>query len=281
MIFLKHRFLKYVYVTIGALIAAISLDLFLIPNHLAAGGVSGLSTVLNYLISLPVGVISILCNIPLYILGLTYEGKSFVFKSLYATVVFALFIDLFSFLPNIVNDLTLASVFGGVLTGVGYGMVLQANASTGGTDIVAKLINRKFKHVSIGTIIFAVDMLVITFAVIVFKNIYTGLYSVVALFVSSKIIDLLLEGANFAKLAFIISNDSQTTANAIINDLNRGATFLSGKGVYTDTDKNVILCTIKKNEIGKLKELVFKFDRSAFVIITDAREVLGEGFMDI
>ncbi len=281
MIFAKHKILKYLYVTLGTLIAGISFNLFLIPNHLAVGGVSGLATVLNFLTNIPVGTIMIICNIPLYILGITYEGKGFAVKSLFGTVMLSLFIDVFAFLPCIVTDLILASLFGGVLTGIGLGMVLQAGASTGGTDIIAKVLNRKLKHISMGTLIFIIDMIVIFLAVVVFKNIYTGLYSVVALFVSSKMIDLLVEGANFAKLAFIISNDSEKTANAIINNLNRGATYLSGKGVYTNNDKNVILCTIKRNEIGKLKELVFEVDKNAFVIITEAREVLGEGFMDI
>ncbi len=281
MIFAKHKILKYLYVTLGTLIAGISFNLFLIPNHLAVGGVSGLATVLNFLTNIPVGTIMIICNIPLYILGITYEGKAFAANSLFGTVMLSLFIDVFAFLPCIVTDLILASLFGGVLTGIGLGMVLQAGASTGGTDIIAKVLNRKLKHISMGTLIFIIDMIVIFLAVVVFKNIYTGLYSVVALFVSSKMIDLLVEGANFAKLAFIISNDSEKTANAIINNLNRGATYLSGKGVYTNNDKNVILCTIKRNEIGKLKELVFEVDKNAFVIITEAREVLGEGFMDI
>ena len=280
-IFSRNKLFKYFYILAGIIIAAASLNLFLIPNHLAAGGVSGLSTVLNYITSVSVGLISIICNIPLYIMGYVYEGKGFLIKSVTATTLLGFFIDLFSFLPHIVSDMVLASVFGGVLTGLGFGMVLQAGASTGGTDIIAKVINRKFKHISIGTLIFIIDMAVIIFAVLVFNNIYTGLYSVVALYASSKIIDLLLEGANFAKLLFIISDESNKIAAEIINTLERGATFLSGNGVYTNDIKNVILCSIKKNEIAKLKELVYKIDNKAFVIITDAREVLGEGFMNI
>ncbi len=280
-IFSRSKLFKYLYILSGVIIAAVSLNLFLIPNHLAAGGVSGLSTVLNYITSVPVGLISIICNLPLYVMGYIYEGKGFLIKSVAATTLLGFFIDFFSFLPHVVTDMVLASLFGGVLTGLGFGMVLQADASTGGTDIIAKVINRKIRHISIGTLIFIIDMAVIIFAVLVFKNIYNGLYSVVALYACSKIIDLLLEGANFAKLSFVISDDSINIAKEITNTLHRGATFLNGNGVYTNNKKNVILCSIKKNEIAKLKELVYKIDKKAFVIITDAREVLGEGFMNI
>lgn len=278
---MKKFVYKYAYVTLGTLVTGIALNIFLIPNHLAVGGVSGLSTALNYITGIPVGLISILCNIPLYIIGYISEGKNFVMKSAYATFMLAVFIDVFSFIPHIIDDLLLASVFGGVAAGTGYGMVLRAGATTGGSDIVAKLINKRYRHISIGHLLFVTDIAVIAFATVVFRNIFTALYSIIALYLSSKMIDLLIEGVNFAKLAFVITDKSRETADAIIRKLNRGATFLNGSGVYTQNEKNVIMCSLKKNEITTLKKLVSGIDSKAFVIIADAREVLGEGFMNM
>lgn len=273
--------IKYLYITIGTMIAALGLDLFLIPNQLAVGGVSGLATGINHLINIPIGIISFLVNIPLFILGFIYESKHFAIKSLYGTVLLSIFIDVFSFLPNLANDMIIASVFGGAITGIGFGTVLLKGASTGGSEIVAKIINRRHNHLSIGNILFIVDIIIILFDTLVFRSVNTGLYSIVALYICSKTVDLLIEGVKFAKLALIISEQSAETAKAINFKLNRGATFLSGRGVYSNTPKNVVMCSLKKNEITKLKELVYEIDKNAFVIITDAREVLGEGFMNI
>ncbi len=276
------KFLKrYASITLGTLVTAVALDLFLIPNRLAVGGVSGLSTAVNYLTNLPVGTLSILFNIPLYILGYFSEGKSFVMKSAYATAALAMFIDAFAFIPHVVSDLLLSAVFGGAMAGAGYGLVLAFGATTGGSDIIAKLVNKKRRHISMGSILFVIDAAVIAFAAFTFRNLYTALYSVIALYISSKVIDLLLEGVNFAKLAIIITDKSAETAGAITRTINRGATYLSGSGVYTGKRKNLIMCSLKKNEITMLKSIVAGIDPRAFVIITDVREVLGEGFMNM
>ncbi|MBQ2754020.1 MAG: YitT family protein [Clostridia bacterium] len=273
--------IKYFYITLGTLIAALGLNLFLIPNQLAVGGVSGLSTAVNHLINIPVGTLSVILNVPLFILGMIFEGKSFAVKSLFATFTLAVFLDVFSFVPNLAPDLVTASVFGGALSGFGFGLVLLKGASTGGSDIIAKIINRRRGHLSIGNILFVTDILIILFATVVFKSINTGLYSIFALYVCSKTIDLLTEGVKFAKLAFIISDNHINIAKEINRKINRGATFLTGKGAYSYKSKYVIMCSLKKNEITMLKELIYKIDPKAFMIITDAREVLGEGFIKI
>lgn len=273
--------IKYIYITLGTLISALALNLFLIPNQLAVGGVSGLSTAVNHLINVPVGTLSVLLNVPLFIIGMFFEGKNFAVKSLYATFALAVFLDVFSFLPNAATDLITASVFGGALSGFGFGLVLVKGASTGGSDIIAKIINKRRGHLSIGNILFVIDIIIILFATVVFKSVNTGLYSIFALFVCSKAVDLLTEGVKFAKLAFIISDKHAETAREITRKLNRGATFLNGKGAYSYKSKHVIMCSLKKNEITLLKEIVYNIDSNAFLIITDAREVLGEGFIKI
>lgn len=271
---------NYVIMIIGALMAALSIDLFLAPNKLAGGGVSGIAIVLHFFTGFPIGVISLLLNIPLFALGIRSEGKAFGIKSLYATVLLSVFIDLLSKLPPLTNDVLLAAIFGGLIMGLGLGLVLVAGATTGGTDIVAKLVQRSYRHLPIGRTLLVVDVLVITFATIMFKNITIGLYSAIALYASSYMIDTIIDGGKFAKTVFVISDNYEEIAKDIKNDLHRGVTGLNGYGTYSGREKVILMCTLKRNEIPRLKDLVRKNDSSAFVILTDVREVLGEGFIN-
>ncbi|MCK9479347.1 MAG: YitT family protein [Firmicutes bacterium] len=264
---------------IGSFIAAAAISLFLAPNKITGGGINGVAIVLHYFLRYPVGIITLVLNIPLFMLGIWSEGKGFGIKSIYATILMSVFIDLLEGLPAFTDDVFLAGIFGGLLMGVGLGLVFVSGATTGGTDIIAKLVQKAVRHLSIGKILLTVDILVILTAMIAFKDIHVGLYSAIALYVSTHMIDLLMEGGKFAKTVFIISEKSSDIAENIKTKLERGVTGLVGKGMYSGGDKMVLMCTVKRKEVPLLKDLVKQTDSSAFVILTDVREVLGEGFL--
>lgn len=270
---------KYVIMIIGSFVAAAGISLFLAPNKLTTGGISGLATIAYYIWGFPIGVVSLVLNIPLFVLGIWIEGKGFGLKSLYATLLLSLFIDLLANVEPFTEDALLGAVYGGVLMGVGLGLVFLSGATTGGTDIIAKLVQRTVRHMSIGRILLVVDVLIIALAAIVFKDKQVGLYSAVALYASTHMIDLIIEGGKFAKTVFIISDKHLEIAQSITTDLHRGVTGLDGKGMYSGNDKTVLMCTVKRNELPRLKDLIRQTDKDAFVILTDVREVLGEGFI--
>lgn len=271
----------YVMLTLGAAIAGFGIECFLVPNQLAAGGVSGLSTIVHHIFGYPVGTVALIFNIPLFILGTIYEGHMFGVKTLYSTIMLSVFLDLFAYVDPITNDHMLASLYGGVLSGIGLGTVFLAGSTTGGTDITAKLINRKFPWISIGKILLMTDIFIIALATVIFRNLYTGLYSVISLYASSFTIDAMQEGVDFAKTVFIITDKCKEVADVVMKELSRGVTGLYGEGMYTGAKKTVLLCTMKRNEIPKLRKLVIEIDPSAFVITADVREVIGDGFKRI
>lgn len=269
---------RYLIITIGCLLAGFSLSCFLAPNDVIAGGVSGIATIINHFFNIPIGIMIILINVPIFIWGIIKFGKNLGIATLYATVALSVFTDLFAYVGTLTDDLLLASVFGGLIAGVGYGMVFYSNATTGGVDIVANIIKLKYRHIPIGKIILVVDLVIILSAMYVYRNINIGLYSIISLWLTAYVLDMVLEGFNFAKLAFIISDEYENIAKLINNELDRGATYLEGSGTYTNNAKKVIMCTIKEKEIPMLKDIIKSIDADSFVLITDAKEVLGKGF---
>ena len=269
---------RYLIITIGCLLAGFSLSCFLAPNDVIAGGVSGIATIINHFFNIPIGIMIILINVPIFIWGIIKFGKNLGIATLYATVALSVFTDLFAYVGTLTDDLLLASVVGGLIAGVGYGMVFYSNATTGGVDIVANIIKLKYRHIPIGKIILVVDLVIILSAMYVYRNINIGLYSIISLWLTAYVLDMVLEGFNFAKLAFIISDEYENIAKLINNELDRGATYLEGSGTYTNNAKKVIMCTIKEKEIPMLKDIIKSIDADSFVLITDAKEVLGKGF---
>jgi uncharacterized membrane-anchored protein YitT (DUF2179 family) len=269
---------SYLLILIGDIFTAMSLNMFLVPNRIAAGGLSGVSTIIFHLLDFPVGTTMLVLNIPLFILGVKYIGRLFGFKTIFATLMLSLIVDFSTFMPVITKDVVLASLYGGILMGVGLGMVLRAGATTGGTDLAAKILNKFFPVFSIGQLLLAMDIAIIMIAGLVFNNFELSLYAAVTLYISSKIIDGLLEGVDFAKGVFIVSTKSERISEAIMKKLDRGLTGLKGKGMYTSEDKTVLMCVLRRWEIPTLKKIVGEIDDKAFVMLTDVREVLGEGF---
>lgn len=275
----KRKWLRdYLGIVLGTVITAVALNMFLIPNKVAAGGISGLATVLHHVFGLPVGMTMLAFDIPMFFLSVKILGPRFGFNTLLGAGILAASIDLTApFVPVLTHDLLLNSLYGGVLAGVGMGIVFKFKGTTAGTDLAAAIIN-KLTKISIGQALLSVDFFVIATAGIVFGSAELSLYGLISLFVTTQIIDLVQEGTSTAKAFFIMSQSPEQVAAAILNELGRGVTYLSGRGAYTHTDREVVFCVVSTREVSAVKDLVYRIDQQAFVIVTDAHEVLGEGF---
>jgi uncharacterized membrane-anchored protein YitT (DUF2179 family) len=269
---------NYTGITLGAIITAVALNMFLIPNKVAAGGVSGMATVLHYLLGFPVGVTMLALNIPLFLAGVKVLGAKFGIKTLYGAAVLSLVIDATApFTPVLTRDLLLSSLYGGALSGLGLGLVFRFGGTTAGTDLAAAIIN-KLTRISVGQSLLSVDFFVIASAGIAFHSAELALYALISLFLTSHIIDLIQEGPSTAKAFIIISPRAGLIAKSIMSELERGVTYFQGKGGYTDEPREVLFCVVGTGEIMRMKDLVYGIDPHAFVIVADTHEVLGEGF---
>jgi uncharacterized membrane-anchored protein YitT (DUF2179 family) len=268
----------YLIIIAGCFIAAISFNLFLTPNRIAPGGVGGIGIILHHLAGFPVGVTMLVINVPLFIGGIIIHGRHFGIKTLLATVLLSVFIDGTVFLPLLTDDLLLAAVLGGAMLGLGLGLVFRNNGTTGGTDLMAKLLHTVFPFISMGKLLFFVDVCVVAAAASVFRNVELGLYAGISIFLGARVIDLVLEGVDYAKLAIIISDRSEEITRGLLDRLDRGVTGLHGEGMYTRKAKNVLLCITRSREIPKMKQIIREVDPDAFVVVTDVREAQGEGF---
>lgn len=262
----------------GGTLYSISVNCFLSKNQILNGGFTGFATVINYLFSLPIGTVIFLLNIPLFIISYKKLGVRFVLSSFWATLIMSALIDIGGFLPVYKGDLLLASLFGGVLSGAGLGIVFINGATTGGTDIIAKLIGIKYPHITLGKTIFIIDLAIIILGGLVYRNIESSLYASVVIFVSSQTIDYIIFGVHRSSLIFIISEKGDELRRLITQDIRRGVTVLRGSGGYTNSEKNVLICACYDNQTGKFIKKVKAFDEKAFLIITNAKEILGEGF---
>ncbi len=272
--------MKIVYIIIGCIICALSYSVFLIPHQIVPGGVTGIAMILHFLYNSPVGVIAILLNIPLFIVAVRVLGISFGFKSLIAIFCTNLLIDFFIYSVKITtptDNIILAALYGGMLLGLGLGLIFRGEASTGGTDIVGQILNR-FTNMTIGMWIMIVDFVVITLAGITTRSYELALLGYLALFLSSRVIDLVIEGMDYARAVFVISEEYEKIIEAVYKNMDRGATILDGYSAFTRKKRPVIMCVITKKETPLFKSLVKKIDDKAFVILTDVFEVLGRGF---
>ena len=263
----------------GSAAFALGFDLFLLPNGLNSGGVSGLAMVLIRIIGFgSVGVVTALMNLPLFLIGGVKIGKKFFIGSLIGLVSSSLFMDLFTTLPAVSVEPLLAALYGGVLCGLGLGMIYVIGASTGGSDIVVRLIKLRCQNVPIGAINMVFDASVAVLTGLVFRDVTKALYSGVAIFVTGQIIDAVVYRFDYSKVALIISDKYEQIAQAISKELDRGATFLNGDGTYSHRTTKVVLTAVKKQQLADLKRLVVELDPNAFIIVQEAHQVLGDGF---
>jgi uncharacterized membrane-anchored protein YitT (DUF2179 family) len=274
-----REIIDYMGITIGCFIMAAALVIFVVPNQIAPGGFSGLGTVFYYVAGIPVGVTLLVLSIPLFIITIKFFGAHHGAKSFYGTICLSLMIDLFPF-PVYQEDVFLASVFGGVVFGIGTGIALRFNGTTGGTTLMAYVFRKLFGRFSMGVWMMICDFVVILIAGMVFQEITIMLYSIITLFIIVKVVDFIQEGLYATKAFYIISDCSDEIGERIINEIDRGATVLKAQGLYTKKDKEVIMCVVGRNQITKMKNLVKQTDPGAFVILVDAHEVLGEGFSE-
>ena len=279
---MKKQLRSYGIITVGSVIFALSFDWFFAANAVGMGGITGLAQVLNVLFpALSVGIGTILLNVPLFLAGWKFIGFHLLASSLFSMTVSSLAMDgialLYTFSPM---DPMLASICGGAMMGAGLGIVFSQGATTGGTDIVARLLKLKFPWLPMGKLILIPDGVVLALTAIAFQRLETALYGAVALYVSSKVMDTVLYGLNASKVAYIISDKSKEIAAAILKEMDRGVTALDARGMYSGNRKDVLFCVVSRKEIAQLKELIVGHDAQAFVIVSDAREVLGEGFIE-
>ena len=274
-----QRALSWVMVALGAALYSAGFQFFLYPNAIPAGGVTGIAMIINFLTRLPTGTMILIINVPLFILAWLRFGFRFILLSLLGTALTGVFVDLFALAPvHITDQPLLAAVYGGLIEGLGLGIVYRAGGTTGGTDVVAKFLRSRRQDINLSTFVLMLDVCVVTAFAIVFRRYESALYAVICMFVCSKVIDFVLYGAVNSKVCYIITDRSTEIKDAIVNDLHRGVTFLQGEGAWSGEAKHIILCVIKQSQIVELKHLVRAIDERAFVIVSDSREVFGNGF---
>lgn len=273
---------SYFMITLASAIYAVGFNWFYVPNDIAFGGITGVGQIINAILPwAPIGTVVIILNIPLFILGWRLLGGHLLLSSLYAMAVSSVFIDIINSIWTFeAMDPMLACVFGGVLMGASLGMVFQQGATTGGTDLIARLLKLKITWLPMGKLLIATDMVVIVASAIAFGSVYSALYGVVALYIAGIVMDRMLYGLDSAKVAYIISDRFKEIADVLVNDLDRGVTILQGQGGYSGAEKKVLMCAFKQRQIVSIKKMVKELDPSAFIIVCDAHEVLGDGFRE-
>lgn len=271
--------LMFAKVAIGAAIFSLGFDLFLTPHGFNAGGLSGLAQIVVTLLGFgSVGIFTAIINLPLFIIGYKWIGKKFFWGSLFGMAVLSGTLELFSLLPAPQVDPLLSTLYGGCICGLGLGMVFVAGGSTGGSDIIVRLLQRKWQHIPIGTINILFDATVAVLTGLVFHDMSRTLYTGVTVFLSGKVIDMVVYSFDYSRVAIIISDEYQKIADVIFHKLERGVTYLEGEGAYSNQEKKVILTAVKKHQMAELKRMVSEIDPNAFVIVQEAHQVLGDGF---
>ena len=263
---------------LGAFIIAVAVSLFLLPNKLSSGGVSGVATITYYLFHMPMGITMIIINIPLFLMSILKIGKRFFIESVVGTISLSLFIDILDKVTPLTEDKFLACIYGGILMGVGTAIILKSNSSTGGTDLISYIAKTYKPTIKVGEIIFLIDIVIVALNMIFLKEIEIALYSAIAIYIMGKIIDILFEGIYFTKLIYIVSDKSEEIAKEIGNTIGRGTTGIYGRGMYTNSDKLVLICAITRKDVGNAIQIIRRIDKNSFIIITNSREVIGAGF---
>lgn len=264
---------------IGGAIYAVAVILFLSGNEISPGGLTGISTMLNYLYGLPVGTVVFILNIPILVIGFIKFGGIFIVKTAVSTVVISITLDIAEeLLPELKINPVLAAVFGGLLMGLSISMFMLRGSTTGGVDIIAMLINRRFPHLTVGRLMLASDAFIVAFSALVYKNIESALYSVIALYASSRIMDVMLYGADKGKIVYIVTENSSCVAEKIMSIVRRGITVIDVTGAYTGKKLKMLMCTVRRNEVSAVCKTARENDKGAFIVVAEAGDILGEGF---
>ena len=274
----KERLYQYAVITLGALVLALGQLFFIKPLHIPLGGVSGVALVANYLWELPIGLVTIVLNLPLFVLGWRTMGREFFYKTVYATVVNSIFLDVLDpILPAFPVEMLLAALYGGIVMGAGYGLLFRAGGTSGGIDIVSKWLNGK-KDIPVGTTNFIINIFVIIGSAAIYGNPDSALYALVTSYVSSVVIDKMVYGMDAQKSALIITGKPVEVSRGIMEQLHRGVTAMEGVGMYTGDKRTVLLCAVRRHETGTLKRIILQEDARAFMLISNTNEVFGTNF---
>lgn len=275
---IKKTIIETLETILGAFFMATATSLFLLPNQLSSGGFAGIATIAYYFLNIPMGTTILALNIPLFIFAGYKLGKDFFIKSIIGTTSFSIFIDILDKLEPFTHDRFLACIYGGIIIGIGTAIILKANASTGGSDLVSMLTKKYKPDIRTSNVIIIVDAIIVGLNMIFFKEIEIGLYSAIAIYLMGKMIDIIFEGIYFTKLLIIISDKNEQIAEEIGEQVGKGTTGLYGKGMYTDESKLVLICAASRGDVAKVKNVSKKIDSKCFIIVANAREVLGLGF---
>lgn len=272
---------KLAAILLGTFIYSAGISLFLDPNSIAPGGVVGISVILSHAVGMPTGTWYFLINIPIIILGWWKFGSRFISYCFYAVALNSVFTNILRLLPPVTDNLLLAAIAGSILIGCGIGIVLKVGATTGGTDIIIKVLRRRFKAIKTSTLFLLIDMSIVAASGITFRDFNTAMYAFIAVVLNEKVLDYVLYGRDEAKLIYIVSKTPKSIVERIIKDLEIGATILTGQGAYSREEKQVIMCVIKKQQAPHLEQVIIEEDKDAFMIVSSASEIYGEGYKNI
>lgn len=275
---MKQAIKKSVFSVIGVAITALAVSAFIVPNKLVSGGVSGVSTILYYATGLPVSVTNAAVNLLLILVGIRILGKTFIIKTFVCSMLLSVFIELFSHIPPVTDNLLLATLFGGVLYGLGIGITLSQTASTGGTDILARIVQYFLPHVPIGKLLLFIDGVVILASYCVFRDMNLILFGILALIISTFSIDYFIRKLNVSKITFIITNKGEELAKHLIDTSHRGVTVIDVKGAFSGEQKKMLMCALKESELPELQRKITELDQSAFTIFAESQQIIGNGF---
>lgn len=267
--------------SLGAIMYGAGVSLFLDPNSLAPGGTVGISIILNRFLGISTGTLYLLINIPILILGARKLGANFLGKTLYVVVVNTIVTDALAYIGPPTREPLLAAIAGSLLLGTGIGIVFQSGATTGGMDVIVKILRKKYKHIKTSSLFLALDLTVVTISGLVFRNFNTAMYALITVVLTGKFLDFILYGGDEAKLIFVVSDLSEKISASIIQGVPTGITLLKGRGAYSNKEKNVIMCVVRKQMAPKVMEIVKSEDENAFVIVSSATETFGQGYKNL
>lgn len=267
--------------SLGAIMYGAGVSLFLDPNSLAPGGTVGISIILNRFLGISTGTLYLLINIPILILGARKLGANFLGKTLYVVVVNTIVTDALAYIEPPTREPLLAAIAGSLLLGTGIGIVFQSGATTGGMDVIVKILRKKYKHIKTSSLFLALDLTVVTISGLVFRNFNTAMYALITVVLTGKFLDFILYGGDEAKLIFVVSDLSEKISASIIQGVPTGITLLKGRGAYSNKEKNVIMCVVRKQMAPKVMEIVKSEDENAFVIVSSATETFGQGYKNL
>jgi len=274
----QRRIIELIQILAGTAIMGIAIGMFLLPNQLSSGGFTGIATIIFYLFKLPVGTVVLILNIPLFIWAFYKIGRTFFIKGVAGTVLLSYFIDFFEKFEPFTDDRFLACIYGGIIVGIGTAIILKANASTGGSELATHIIRQYNKNYKSSTVLVILDIIIVTVNMIFFREIEVGLYSAIVIYIMGKVIDIFFEGIYFTKIMYIVSDKHEEIAKEITKEIRRGVTGIEARGMYTNREKMMLFCVVSRNEVSEVKRIARKIDKKSFIIISNAREALGEGF---